>query len=234
MKMIQKWVDKTRKLFKSCVLVAILSPALLTADEDRVPVGSRLMNSDAIEQIQNQKEAQAAPLKKEARSGFIFDRYPSVYYSSTVHWLTGVSAFGDSVECEDGSVWKINTYDSYKALSWRANDPLLITQNTRWFSSYNYRIINRATGASIEANLYLGPIQYGEFTRYIAFIDWVMGDIVLTDNTRWQISSYDTSLFRDWEVNDAVIVGYNSGWDSSCDSILINVNMNNFVRAKEF
>jgi hypothetical protein len=218
--------------FNLLALLASFAPICLSADfkTDRTETAFRAMSyerSNAKAHLLNQQEQ---PLQ----CGFIFDSFPSIGYSSSLHWLTGSSVHGDSIEIEDGSVWKINSYDSYKALSWRANDPLLITQNTRWFSSYNYKIVNRATGSSIEANLILGPLEFGVFTKYIAFIDWAMGDIVLSDNTRYQTSCYDTSAFHDWDVNDAVIVGYNSGWDSSCESILINVNMDNFIRAKQF
>lgn len=235
-------MNRLDQLGKSLVLFVLfaIAPLSLRADEtaDHLPVGARAMSAEAAAQIQNRKEEgkdqRGYACSKEARSGFFFDRYPPVYYSSCVHWLAAVSAFGDSVECEDGSVWKINSYDGYKALNWRASDPLLITQNTRWFSSYSYRIINRNTGSSIEANLFLGPIKNGEFTRYIIAIDPVHGDILLNDNTHWTVSGYDSYVFRDWAVNDAVIIGYNSGWDSSCESILINVNMNNFIRVKQF
>jgi len=227
--------------FKSFALLTFLAPLLLISSENpsHVPVASREMSSGAQEQFQNQieeqkEESEAEPLKNEVRCGFVFDRYPSMNYSSTVHWLAGASAQGDALEIEDGSVWKISSYDSYKILSWRMDDPILITQNTRWFSSYNYKIVNRATGTSIEANLFLGPLEFGLFTKYVEFIDWTMGDVVLSDGTHYQISNYDSSLLRDWEAGDAVIVGYNSGWDSNCESILINVNMNHFIRGKQF
>jgi hypothetical protein len=233
-------MNRLRQLGKSLFLLVFIFPAFLFSDEtdEHLPVGTRPMSAEAVSQIQNRKDEikkeGGYTSTKEARSGFFFDRYPPVYYSSCVHWLAAVSAFGDSIECEDGSVWKINNYDSYKALNWRASDPLLITQNTRWFSSYAYRIINRNTGSSVETNLFLGPIKNGEHTRYIIAIDPTHGDIFLNDNTHWTISGYDYYIFRDWALNDAVIIGYNSGWDSSCESILINVNMNNFVRVKQF
>jgi hypothetical protein len=54
------------------------------------------------------------------------------------------------------------------------------------------------------------------------------------EKTHWDISSGDASMLREWAPNDYVIIGYNSGWDSSCECILINVNMNSTVRAKQF
>lgn len=225
---------KFLKLLTLFVLLCAVTRPLSAADGERIPVGSREKSPEAIAQMEKQKEHLDKSCNKTARSGFLFDRYPPVYYSANIHWLVGVSAFGDSVELEDGSVWKVNSYDGYKAVNWRSSDPLLITQNTRWFSSYNYRIMNQNTGTSIEANLFLGPIQNGEFTHYIVAIEPMRRMIMLNDNTHWEVCSYDASIFRDWAVGDAVITGYNSGWVSSSEGILINVNMNNFIRVKQY
>ena len=169
--------------------------------------------------------------------GYIFDEYPPFYFPISTHCLMGVSALGDSIELEDGSVWKICRYDGCKALNWRSNDPLTITQNHRWFSNYNYRIVNENTGACLEANLFLGPLEHGQHTLYITGIDRIAGDLVVTNGSgesfRWEISAGDISTFQNWALHDAVIVGQNSGWDRSCDALLINVNMNNFARAKQ-
>ncbi len=179
-------------------------------------------------------EITSLPSDAEESCGFLFNRYPPVYYSSAIHWLNAVSSLGETVEIEDGSVWQVSRHDAYKALHWRSDDPLMITQNHRWFSRYTYRIVNTNTGSSLEADLQLGPIQNGEHTRYIVELNPWEGVLTLSDNTHWQISSYDGSTFRDWALDDAIIIGYNSGWDSHCESILINVNMNNFLRAKQF
>jgi len=233
------------KFLKSFALISLILPTFLMADDEgHVPVGTRQMSPDASAQMELNQAAEGAGEesqpsttcneKEEARCGFIYDRYPPVYYPNTYHWLIAVSALGDQVEFEDGSVWKINSYDGYKALNWRSNDPLTITQNSRWFSSYTYKIINKNTGTSIEANLFLGPIKNGEYTRYILAIDPTRGEVMLTDSTHWEVSSGDSYVFRDWAINDSIILGSNTGWDSSCEAILINVTMNNFVRAKQF
>jgi hypothetical protein len=169
--------------------------------------------------------------------GYLFDAYPPLYYPASTHCLIGVSALGDSVELEDGSVWKICRYDGYKALSWRSNDPLTITQNHQWFSSYDYRIVNQNTGETLEAKLFLGPLSFGPHTLYITGIDHVSGDLIVTNGSGesidWEISVSDIGLFQNWALGDAVIVGQNSGWDSNSEALLINVNMNNSVRARQ-
>lgn len=233
-------MKKLTQQIKSLALFALVAPTLLLAQEDsHVSVGTRPMSPDSSSQPEpaagqeNSEQSANYSLQEESCCGFIFDRYPRIEYPNT-HWLTAVSAYGDQVELEDGSVWKINTYDGYKALNWRSNDPLSITQNSRWFSSYTYKIVNKNTGSSIEANLFLGPIKDGEYTKYIYTIDQNVGELVLTDSTHWEVSSSDSYIFRDWAPNDAIILGTNTGWDSKCEAILINVTMNNFVRAKQF
>lgn len=222
-------------------LLAILSPLFLLADNDtqNITVGERQKNVEkttldslpAEENITHKEEYDSC-------LGYIFDAYPSISYPASIHWLASVSAFGDSVELEDGSVWKVSSYDQYKASYWLSQDPLIITQNHKWFSNYNYRIINKNSGASLDANLRFGPIKNGSYTLYISFIDKNNKTLNLIrgndEITHWEICSFDEHLFHDWELSDAIILGQNSGWSSQYESILINVNMNTFVRAKQF
>jgi hypothetical protein len=228
----------TAKFFKSLMISSLVIPVLMFADgEEHHSTGARTDNTAQSIDLQSTDEAsqpQISSCEQEGCCGFLFDKYPPVYYPSSTHWLIAVSAWGDSLELEDGSVWKISSYDGYKVLNWRSNDPLAITQNFRWFSKYNYRIVNQNTGSSLEVNLDLGPIKCGEYTRYIIAIDPSEKALMLSDNTHWEISYYDSSVFSGWAIGDAVIIGYNSGWDSACESILINVAMNNHLRAKQF
>lgn len=169
--------------------------------------------------------------------GYLFDAYPPTYFSTSTHSLASVSALGDSLELEDGSFWQISRYDGYKALSWRSTDPLIITQNHRWFSNYQYRIINQNTGSSLEVNLFAAPPQYGDHTISVSTIDLLHGILTLTDPkeglTEWSISSGDVAALQSWALNDVLIIGHNSGWDSDSESILINMKTHDCVRAKK-
>ncbi len=165
---------------------------------------------------------------------FYSNGYPEIYFPLGMHCLLSVSAFGDSLDIEDGSRWKIAPSDASKVASWGSQDPLIITQNHDWFSRYNYRIINHATGGILLANLHLGPFQNGPFTRYILSINTILGEIVLTDHTRWRISALDNDAMSNWHVNDAIIIGYNTGLDTDCQGLLINVNENQHARAAQF
>lgn len=230
----------------SLALAALLTPFFLLGSETdaHVAVGERQASTEEMrilpveEESINDESASSERVKNDGFFAYVFDSYPTSYYPASIHWLSGVAAFGDSIELEDGSTWKVSSYDQYKANNWRSEDPLVITQNHRWFSKYNYRVINKSSGASVEANLYFGPIKNGIYTLYVTSIDPIKNTIKAINGkneiTHWEICSKDWYEFSDWDLNDAIIVGYNSGWDSRYECILVNVNMDNFVRAKQF
>jgi hypothetical protein len=237
-------MKKPSRAIQSFALIALLSPLFLFAEteEGRILVGERSSlppnaNSES-EAATIQEESFGDREQNDSWLSYIFDRYPSAYYPASIHWLSAVAAFGDSVELEDGSTWKVSSYDQYKANTWRTQDPLVVTQNHRWFSKYNYRIINTTSGAMIEANLHFGPFKNGKDTPYVSFIDFDEYEVHAINGkgevTHWDICSKDRQNFDGWDLNDALIIGHNSGWDSRYECILINVNMNNFVRAKQF
>ncbi len=208
---------------KSFFVASLLIPMLHFANEE----------NRAERYTPGERQPTKETTREEGSSKF-FNKQPAIYFSQGMHSVSAVDAFGNSLELEDGSVWKISPYDAPKVAHWKAQDPILVTQNHRWFSKYSYRLINQATGAALEANLFLGPIKNGTYTRYIMSIDLSRGEVVLNDQTRWQVSSLDECSFQDWMLYDAVIIGYNSGWDANCEGLLINVNMNQWVRAAQF
>lgn len=230
------------KSLKFTVLVSTFLPLLLLAGEEdlHIAIGTRPMSEEAAAQMKEERGEPADTEEEIENAGYVFDRYPPIYYSNSHHWLVAVTVLDNNqhtLELHDGSVWKLNSYDGVKALNWRANDPLTITQNNRWFSKHDYRIINKSNGTSVEANLHLGPIELGQHSRFIISIDHSRREMMLSDNTHWEISYLDTSILKDWALNDYIIIGTNSNtsiWDSGSDALLINVNLNNSTRAKQF
>lgn len=205
---------------KTFFLAAMIAPMLSFGAEENYLVGERATKFNGEMQ--------------EGGSKSIFSQYPPVYYPPAVHCLKSVSVLGDSVEIEDGSVWKISSFDADKVRYWKSTDVILITQNHSWFSKYKYKLVNETIGSSLEAKLHLGPSKRSEYIRYVIETDIRDGIAILNDGTRWKVSSLDKHLFKEWELNDAVIIGYNSGWDSDCQGLLINVAMNQPIRAEQF
>lgn len=163
----------------------------------------------------------------------------AILFGSSPHRLASVTPFENEeyeLALEDGSIWKISSYDGEKATGWRSNDPITVTQNNRWFSRHSYRLINDASGVAVEANLFQIPDPYGPHSRHIVGIDCDRKEVLLSDNTVYNISFLDASVIRGWTNHHFIIIATNSNvsfLDSGKDILLINASTNDSVRAKK-
>lgn len=250
-------INKFSSLILMCglVVVSALSAGHEVDGKGRVPVGARPMAlSEHVAQQETraklfalemeeagQSEAQVVTQElqgvvgEESNLGDGEERVTNhaMFYTShpgAFHRANFISIFGDSIEFEDGSIWMVYNGDAYKTLNWLPTDLIVVTPNHSWFSAYNFRLTNQNTGASVEANLTLGPIYNGPHTHWIVAIDYYYDVVYLEDGTVWNMSYMDDSIVRKWLVNDTVIIGINDGWfSSSKPNILINVNMLNYA-----
>lgn len=227
------------KTLKSAALLTLLLPTLLLAEEgEHIAVGSHPISEETLLQIQKGRSLEEEESEVET-AGNLFNRLPPIYYSEAHHRLISLTVSENGqyrLELEDGSIWKISQYDGAKAEGWLVNDPLIITQNNRWFTKHAYRIINKIKQTSAEATLFAGPTPAprGMHSRYIYKIDPYRREVVLrrhidgkVEDTLWEISSLDAALLKDFLVNDYLILGTNSNisfWDSDSDALLINVS----------
>lgn len=160
--------------------------------------------------------------------------YDYAIYSGYDHWALYFSNDCKVVELEDESQWKVASYDVYRTLKWLTGDMIAVFPNTSWFSAYDYRIVNRNTGESVDASLIRGPLYSSVYTKFVSGVDSYYDNVYLTDGTRWKVSSSDHYKLSKWLVSDVVIIGMNDGFfsASSFPAILINVNLNEFVFAR--
>ncbi len=172
-----------------------------------------------------------APRETIARPQFSLTSYA---YPINCHWLTSISDTNRSIEMEDGSHWEVSAFDSYVLRNWRREDSLVITPNYSWLSSHDYYITNKSNNTYVKANLYVGPIAFGPYSHWIVDIDYFGGHIYLENQMVWCINPQDNYILKDWAVNDHIIFGIYDSWLSSYDHILINVNMDDHVRAKQY
>lgn len=156
------------------------------------------------------------------------------YYPVNSHWLTSIADNNFSIEIEDGSHWEVSSSDAFILRRWRRNDPLVITPNYNWLSSYDYYITNKTDGSYVKANLYVGPIDHGPYSHWIVNIDYFGGHVYLENQMVWCVNPQDIYVLRDWVINDHVILGVYDSWFSSYDHILINVNMDDHIRVKQY
>ncbi len=228
--------------FSSLVLMgvcgAVATSALVFGQEStqlqgNVAVGSRAEPSEvriAAEKVSaalakannTSKKKNTALLARGA--GIHYTTHPGAYHSPV-----GISLMGD-VELEDGSVWQVSPVDAAITRSWMPSDLVVITPNHSWFSSYQFKITNQNTGQAVLANLTLGPIYNGLYTRWITAIDYYYSVVYLDDGSVWNMSTWDSGTVDKWEPNDTVIIGVSDGlFSSTHPNILINVNMLNYA-----
>jgi hypothetical protein len=150
------------------------------------------------------------------------------------HWLTSIADSSRSLELEDGSHWEVSPSDAFTLRYWRREDSLVITPNYSWLSSYDYYITNKSTNSYVKANLIVGPLQNGPYSHWIVDIDYYGGHVYLENQMIWCVNVQDNYLLKDWAVNDHVIFGLYDSWFSPFDHILINVNMDNHLRVKQY
>ncbi|ADI38137.1 putative uncharacterized protein [Waddlia chondrophila 2032/99] len=234
---------KTKQFLNVFLGLALFSMPL-SADEveteERIPVGDRAvvraeqvkMYEDRLVQMEEADEEESqdeeANAKKIVKKDFLQATYVTTH-EGAFHFPIAVSFLGDTVELEDGSIWKVCSNDAYKTLNWLTSDMIIIVPNDSIFSSHDYKLVNLNTGAKVKVNLYLGPIYNGAYTHWIVAIDYLFREIYLEDGSIWKMSSFDQSIVNTWLPNDTVIIGINDGFFSGTNpNILINVNMNNY------
>lgn len=150
------------------------------------------------------------------------------------HWLVNIGPTGHTIEMEDGTQWEIHPSDTYVLNMWRKNDPMIVTPNNNWFSTGDFYITNKNNNSYVRADLVVSPIAFGPYSHWIIGIDYSSGHVYLENGTTWCMSPSDYSVFKDWAVNDHIVMGYNDAWLSPYDRILINYNMDSYVRAKQY
>jgi len=226
----------------------VFSEELQTAPAEHIAVAERPMDETSRKLMKDQREelpadSEQSPAVEEKslpnrlgarapRMGEKKEYYFNNYQVNTPHWLISATYDGSIVEIEDGSHWKLAP--NYSVFSWKVGDPIVVTPNHSCFSEYNYYVVNKFTGSYVAADLIVGPVAFGPYTHWIIGMDYASGHVFLENGTTWTVSINDTFIFNDWAVNDTVIIGSNDSWFSSYDSILINVNMNNFARSKQY
>lgn len=146
------------------------------------------------------------------------------------------------IKIDDGSEWIFDRSETYVLRNWKVGDKIIITPKQQLIlgSHFTYVMTNKDVGDSISVNLFLGPVAFGYRSTWVVGIDQNLGKIYLMngqgERTVWEVSSSDKDLFKDWKVNDTVIIGENDSWlwcFSSYNSMIINVNMNHYIRAQQ-
>jgi len=231
-------------------LIAEISP---TPAEQRAVLNSRPLSeekrsemekirAEEFEELQKEEGKESTQASSQLRKlSRMHHQTAAGYAPLEFHFIADFRA-GNILVLQDGSEWAVNSSDNHVFRNWRINDTVVISPKVTWFwqSDFTYVMTNKTAGSYVDINPYLGPICMGPYTQWIVGMDYNLGHVYLIngvgDRSMWIISSKDMYLFRDWQVNDAMIIGGADGsiawWLSSYGNILINVEMNHYVHAK--
>ncbi len=212
------------------------------ADRDMIDLQRAEEHEDAMGNTEGQqtlrrisnklKEAESAPRFSLAPAKMLKAQLTPVAYAWNCHTLAGYD--NRYLGMEDGSKWEYSPSDAYTIRFWGLGQVLVVSPNYSWFSSFDYYITNQNTGTYVTANLFDGPVAHGPFSHWIASIDYVGGHVYLENQMVWCVNPSDMSIMQKWKPNDHIILGIYDSWFSSYDTILINVDMDDHVRAIKY
>ena len=235
----------------------ITAPLEQLQEGEHISVGSDPLPADLQEQMNNERVEKYQEFKEKSEQKCTYNPAPITppntlcalgssaptylaAYSHAMHrhFLKGVSNDGRFIDTEDGSRWEISPSDNYKVLRWRGDQTYVITPNSNWLSSdqYPYTIVNQQRGSAAKAKLILGPGYNGQNVHWVINYDPYLRLVYLENGTVWKVSEDDYPYFSKWQVNHIVIIGNYYPWFYvfyPYDSILINVNMNHYIHAKQ-
>lgn len=237
-------------LKKSCLsflAMAMVASAFLAASQELRPM---LTNEERIlqrvERLHHEREMQARSQEIGEELDFAQDgenealnlQVASIQndfvtkHDAALHKLKIVSIFGDYVTLDDGIKYKVNSKDADKVLNWLLSDRIIILPPSI-FSSYDYILLNTSTGAKVEVKQ-LEPLPGQMLNAYtILGVDYAQGRIALQDGSIWNVYWFDGPGLKRWFVGDMTTIGVNDGYFTKKNyaNILINVNINEYVRA---
>lgn len=235
---------------------------LIAQDEQHVIVDSRPLlpqkkllmehnRQSELEQVDQMSEEEAIqlgvliiPIKSQNLYALASNQLQSTAASLSPYQYHSIKSFPQEnvIKIEDGSEWMFDKADSYLLRSWEPGHTIVVSPKQQLIigSHYAYTMTNKDIGTSVNVNLFLGPIAFGSWSTWVVGIDQNQGKVYLLngqgERTTWEVSSSDMYLFKDWKVNDTVIIGENDSWlwcFSSYSAMIVNVNMNHNVRARQ-
>lgn len=176
-----------------------------------------------------------------------FDKAPSIELKTIAavdkpyRLLTGKDPSGLSIEMDDGTIWTVvGSSSAATAKKWRMNDPLVIypvflpsVKGARFYL-YNERLHTHAY-----AELSYGPMIGTATNLQIVYLNYNTGQLQLQDGKgrvyNYIIDKRHKDIFRNWQINESVLVGSNetwrANWITNFPFILINVEKNAYISA---
>lgn len=168
-----------------------------------------------------------------------YSTYQNQFLPHHQHYLSAVQTDGQMIEIDDGSIWRVNRFHARRTAFWATNDVLEISP-TYNRTGERFMITNKTRNSYVLAEITNGPLMDSPFTNEVTSI--MNGIVYLMSvsgiESRWAIDPRDTFKIAGWDLRQAVIIGKDASswysWYPNENAILINIENNDFIRARLF
>ena len=243
------------KLSKYAFCIASIIPLIAFTNEitdedvEHGPVGSRPISEKAEKSILAQAFESQSEIRQNLQQSYQnkneFNGLESIkeYWvgrSTAIpqHFIKGINYQTNVIITEEGAHWKIASgqYNASILSYWLVNDSVTIKPNYDYsnYSNEPYEIKSQISGQRRPVELLVGPELYSAHTLWITGYNMCGKKVYVSNASCWRVADADMGIFRDWQPHAQIIIGSSNSWFSSYDAILINPQMNNFVRAKTY
>lgn len=236
------------KKLPTILLISLMSIAPLFSTIEKQDTQEHVVVPQKTNMQKKQHCAQMKEGKRKQKSVSLIAKGP--YYEPLHIGRQRIKQFppnGAFIELIDGSGWTVHENDRkiLKGGDWTPNALVQIQPNDThffWRGNCTYKLYNLHSRESVQVELSQGPYTTPPAgmpsAKRISFFDHARQQVVLTDNTAWQIvaTPANRAIFQNWQVNDFIIIGANNwywyNWIGFWPPyILINVSDNSYVVA---
>lgn len=224
---------KNKYIVTCCALWMSLFLGLLQAGE---PLQEEVVEEQCQKHNgESQKEPKSLPEKIEIKAKRSFGDRKTIYYvehEGAYHYPDLFFDYEYVVQLQDGSRWKLDSWNWYKTDFWSSYDPIIVVQNQGCLSSYDYYLVNLAKDTKVKANIIAPPYVHAAY--WIYSIDDYVGEIFLQDGSLWRLPNCSTcrNILYHWLDGDVVEIGVNAASNRSYyPHILINSRTGEYVEA---
>lgn len=226
------------KLIKKCstflFAALVIATAIQAEEEQRAPIQERAITSARYREIEEARS------NAEQKMAFRHSASLEEFYLQTIangadhktshkgsyHMYSGVSAYADHVELEDGSLWFVLPAERSKTLEWNVGDPVAILKGNK-NSNYRYRLHNERTNHKLEVELSAAPYLDSLYRLTIKDINYDKRYLLLSDGSKWNLPTnwFEQEVWMKWYIGDTIVIGTNDQFFFSMfrPDILINV-----------
>lgn len=211
-----------------------------TEETQTLQAGTKKLDA---EQHMALKQKRAEQAKEDERGELVTNGMYLTTHPMASHGIYKASAFFDTVELNDGSIWKVWFASDWDVIRrWMYfNDQVIICPGTI-FDATDYLLVSQRTGEVVAVNLaelevlpydpyFMGQRLWISSIQYVSSLFGGYYEIQLNDGSIWEVSSRDHVFCSLMYPGDIVFIGVDETLGSPTYNVLIHFNSLEYVHA---